>query len=107
MGGIDVDLNARTTVDRLYAAGECSHTGVHGANRLASNSLLEALVFSRRAAQDITEKLKMIMELLLASFRLRNLLKVMNFHTDSEPKSERLCRQPILSFQTQVLFRQA
>ena len=53
MGGIDVDLNAKTSVDRLYAAGECSHTGVHGANRLASNSLLEALVFSRRAAQNI------------------------------------------------------
>ena len=58
MGGIDVDLYARTTVDRLYAAGECSHTGVHGANRLASNSLLEALVFSRRAANDITQRLK-------------------------------------------------
>lgn len=58
MGGIDVDLYARTTVDRLYAAGECSHTGVHGANRLASNSLLEALVFSRRAANDITARLK-------------------------------------------------
>ena len=58
MGGIDVDLHARTTVDRLYAAGECSHTGVHGANRLASNSLLEALVFSRRAADDIIRKLK-------------------------------------------------
>ena len=58
MGGIDVDLFARTTVDRLYAAGECSHTGVHGANRLASNSLLEALVFSRRAANDITAKLQ-------------------------------------------------
>ncbi len=57
MGGIDVDLFARTNVDRLYAAGECSHTGVHGANRLASNSLLEALVFSRRAADDITKKL--------------------------------------------------
>ncbi len=57
MGGIDVDLNARTAVDRLYAAGECSHTGVHGANRLASNSLLEALVFSRRAAQDITARI--------------------------------------------------
>jgi len=57
MGGIDVDLYARTTVDRLYAAGECSHTGVHGANRLASNSLLEALVFSRRAAEDITKRL--------------------------------------------------
>ncbi|MFT9077595.1 L-aspartate oxidase [Ethanoligenens sp.] len=53
MGGIDVGLNARTTVDGLYAVGECAHTGVHGANRLASNSLLEALVFSRRAATDI------------------------------------------------------
>lgn len=53
MGGIDVDLYARTTVPGLYAVGECSHTGVHGANRLASNSLLEALVFSRRAAEDI------------------------------------------------------
>ena len=57
MGGIDVDLHSRTTVEGLYAAGECSHTGVHGANRLASNSLLEALVYSRTAALDITEKL--------------------------------------------------
>ncbi len=53
MGGIDVDKNSRTTVPRLYAVGECSHTGVHGNNRLASNSLLEALVFSRRATDDI------------------------------------------------------
>lgn len=58
MGGIDVDLNAQTSVDGLYAAGECSHTGVHGKNRLASNSLLEGLVFSRRAATDITRRLK-------------------------------------------------
>ena len=58
MGGIDVDLNSRTSVDGLYAAGECAHTGVHGANRLASNSLLEALVFSRTAAEDITRRLK-------------------------------------------------
>lgn len=57
MGGIDVDAYARTSVDRLYACGECSHTGVHGNNRLASNSLLEALVFSRRAAGDINKKL--------------------------------------------------
>ena len=56
MGGIDVDLYARTGVEGLYAAGECSRTGVHGNNRLASNSLLEALVFSRRAAQDISAK---------------------------------------------------
>ncbi len=58
MGGIDVDLNSRTSIDGLYAAGECAHTGVHGANRLASNSLLEALVYSRTAAEDITRRLK-------------------------------------------------
>lgn len=56
MGGINVDSFARTGIENLYASGECSHTGVHGNNRLASNSLLEALVFSRRAAQDISEK---------------------------------------------------
>lgn len=56
MGGIDVDTSARTAVEGLYAVGECSHTGVHGANRLASNSLLEALVFSRRAVEDIAGK---------------------------------------------------
>jgi len=57
MGGINVDTYARTNIDGLYACGECSHTGVHGNNRLASNSLLEALVFSRRAAHDIAEKI--------------------------------------------------
>lgn len=57
MGGIDVDACARTTVPGLYAVGECSHTGVHGNNRLASNSLLEALVFSKRAANDIMDKI--------------------------------------------------
>jgi L-aspartate oxidase len=50
MGGIVTDLDGRTEVGGLYAAGECACTGVHGANRLASNSLLECLVFSRRAA---------------------------------------------------------
>lgn len=49
-GGIQVDKNSRTTLDGLYAIGECSHTGLHGANRLASNSLLESIVFSHRAA---------------------------------------------------------
>ncbi len=58
MGGIDVNLRSETSIDGLYAAGECAHTGVHGANRLASNSLLEALVYSRTAAEDITRKLK-------------------------------------------------
>ncbi|NLU09038.1 L-aspartate oxidase [uncultured Clostridium sp.] len=57
MGGIKVDLFSRTCMDGLYAVGECACTGVHGANRLASNSLLEALVFGNRAAQDISEKI--------------------------------------------------
>jgi L-aspartate oxidase len=51
MGGIKTDLAGRTTLKGLYAAGEAACTGVHGANRLASNSLLEGLVFGARAAQ--------------------------------------------------------
>ena len=50
IGGIVTDLLGRTDIGGLYAAGECAATGVHGANRLASNSLLECLVFGRRAA---------------------------------------------------------
>ena len=53
MGGIKVDLGSRTSMKRLYACGETSCNGVHGKNRLASNSLLESLVFARRAADDI------------------------------------------------------
>jgi len=50
MGGVVTDLDGRTELSGLYAAGECACTGVHGANRLASNSMLECLVFGRRAA---------------------------------------------------------
>lgn len=57
MGGINVDSNGESSIEGVYAAGECSHTGVHGNNRLASNSLLEALVFSKRIAHDINSKL--------------------------------------------------
>ena len=55
MGGIEVDHNSKTSMERLYAIGETACNGVHGKNRLASNSLLESLVFAKRAALDLSE----------------------------------------------------
>jgi L-aspartate oxidase len=56
-GGILVDSRARTTLDQLYAAGECSCTGVHGANRLASTSLLEGMLWGHSAGHDMAMRL--------------------------------------------------
>ncbi|HVJ48487.1 L-aspartate oxidase [Desulfitobacterium sp.] len=56
MGGIQTDSFGRTNLDGLYACGECANTGVHGANRLASNSLLEGLVFGKRVAQALSSQ---------------------------------------------------
>ena len=58
MGGIETDLDGRTSIAGLFAAGEAACTGVHGANRLASNSLLEGLVFGARAAAAMTGPVK-------------------------------------------------
>ncbi|MFQ5524427.1 MAG: L-aspartate oxidase, partial [Acidimicrobiia bacterium] len=55
MGGVDADTLGRTSVEGLWAVGECSSTGAHGANRLASNSLLEGLVFGARVALDVDQ----------------------------------------------------
>src|SRR5439155_15635387 len=57
-GGVQTDLDGQTTLDGLYAAGEVACTGVHGANRLASNSLLEAMVFGYRAAKRAVESMR-------------------------------------------------
>lgn len=57
-GGVMADLKAQTDVKNLYAIGEVAHTGLHGANRMASNSLLECLVFANAAAKDILKKIK-------------------------------------------------
>ncbi len=59
-GGIKTDEWGRTSINNLYAAGECASTGLHGANRLASNSLLEAMVFAHRSFMDAVEKIKTI-----------------------------------------------
>ena len=60
MGGIQVDHSSRTTAKRLYAIGETACNGVHGKNRLASNSLLESLVFAKRAAQDMISRVDIL-----------------------------------------------
>jgi len=59
-GGIKVDLNGRSSINRLYAAGECSCTGLHGANRLASNSLIEAIVYADAAVKDAIQSINSI-----------------------------------------------
>ncbi|HEY3364197.1 MAG TPA: L-aspartate oxidase [Symbiobacteriaceae bacterium] len=62
MGGVKTDVNGRTNIPGLYACGEVACTGIHGANRLASNSLLEGLVFGRRIAETIQRELKPLPE---------------------------------------------
>ena len=57
-GGVKVDLNSHTNINNLYAIGEVSSTGLHGANRMASNSLLECVVFAKKASQHILENFK-------------------------------------------------
>ena len=73
MGGIETDLNARTNITGLYACGETAYTGVHGANRLASNSLLEGLVFAKRCADSINDTFSNISNTCTADILIKNI----------------------------------
>lgn len=79
-GGVTSDLHGRTSLPGLWAIGECAFTGLHGANRLASNSLLEALVFARRAASKLGQ--------LIPELRASPVPEVPEWHTGSAVASD-------------------
>ncbi len=81
-GGITTDLKGKTNIQNLYAFGEISHTGVHGANRLASNSLLEALVFSSQILKSIPKENKEKSKIVTKKINYQNL-----------EKEKKLCQQ--------------
>jgi L-aspartate oxidase len=90
-GGIKTDEHGRTSVNNLYACGECASTGLHGANRLASNSLLEALVFAHRCAEDAAVKVEGV--------NLRNDIPDWNASGTTEPKEMILITQSFKEIQ--------
>jgi L-aspartate oxidase len=109
-GGIMTDEIGRTSIHRLYAAGECTCTGLHGANRLASNSLLEAMVFAHRIFLDVREEIDGIAmpaapipdwnaqgttdpkELILITQSMKELKDVMSYYVGIVRSNERLQR---------------
>jgi L-aspartate oxidase len=109
-GGIMTDEMGHTSINRLYAAGECTCTGLHGANRLASNSLLEAMVFAHRIYLDVREKIDGIAmpaapipdwnaqgttdpkELILITQSMKELKDVMSYYVGIVRSNERLQR---------------
>lgn len=79
-GGIDVDMDGKTSIKNLYACGECTNTGLHGANRLASNSLLEAIVYSHKIFEHSTR--------VIDSIEVRNDIPLWNAEGTSKPKEK-------------------
>ncbi len=90
-GGIKTDGMGRSSIQHLYACGECASTGLHGANRLASNSLLEALVFANRCAEDVGEAIEKI--------DWREDVPDWNMHGTTEPKEMILITQSLKELQ--------
>lgn len=98
MGGVWVDANSQTSMKHLYAAGETSCNGVHGANRLASNSLLESLVFAKRAALKMGEDLTRGRHRLRASLEFSKLCQLYNIDMDeykNEDAYRKKCKESI------------
>ncbi len=91
-GGIKTDEWGRTSISNLYASGECASTGLHGANRLASNSLLEAMVFSHRSYMDAVDKIKKLDD-------EKTVLPEWNAKGTSEPKEMILITQSLKELQ--------
>ena len=91
-GGIKTDEWGRTSITNLYASGECASTGLHGANRLASNSLLEAMVFSHRSYMDAVDKIKKAED-------VQTVLPEWNAKGTSQPKEMILITQSLKELQ--------
>jgi L-aspartate oxidase len=91
-GGIKTDEWGRTSIKNLYAAGECASTGLHGANRLASNSLLEAMVFAHRSYMDSVQKINVV--------EIRNNIPDWKAEGTTEPKEMILITQSLKELQS-------
>jgi L-aspartate oxidase len=91
-GGIKTDEWGRSSIQHLYVCGECASTGLHGANRLASNSLLEAMVFAHRCFLDVSEK--------IAGLELKTQIPDWNAQGTTEPKEMILITQSLKELQS-------
>jgi len=98
-GGIKTDEWGRTSIKNLYVCGECSSTGLHGANRLASNSLLEAMVFAHRCYLDVIEKIDASLQVSPSGEDLERAVPDWNATGTSEPKEMILITQSLKELQ--------
>jgi len=98
-GGIKADEWARTNIRNLYACGECASTGLHGANRLASNSLLEAMVFAHRAYLDVVKKQDELLKVTSTGGNLEGAVPDWNASGTTEPKEMILITQSVKELQ--------
>ena len=98
MGGIKTDLDGKTNIDGLYAVGECACTGIHGANRLASNSMLECLVFGKRAAESVNRSCSKVNE-----YALSHLSHSSKCELAIDRKSANLLRDTLRSLNTKYV----